>query len=37
LEPADILPYLRATATPGDTDSVLAAIDRFASYYPMYR
>lgn len=35
--PSDILPYLRATATPGDIDSVLAAIDRFAEFYPMYR
>lgn len=37
VSPSDILPYLRATATPGDVDSVLAAIDRFAQYYPMYR
>lgn len=37
LEPGDILPYLSATATRGDTRSVLEAIDRFATYYPMYR
>lgn len=37
VSPADILPYLRATVTPGDIDSVLAAIDRFAEFYPMYR
>jgi hypothetical protein len=37
VQPADILPYLRATARRGDPDSVLAAIDTFASYYPMYR
>lgn len=35
--PGDILPFLRATATPGDVDSVLAAIDVFAAHYPMYR
>lgn len=37
LTPSDILPYLRATANPGDIDSVLSAIDRFAGFYPMYR
>lgn len=37
VQPGDILPYLRATAAAGDVDSVLAGIDRFAGYYPMYR
>lgn len=37
VQPADILPYLRAAATPGDVDSVLRAIDEFASHFPMYR
>lgn len=37
LQPADILPFLRATATPGDIDSVLHAIDEFAAAYPMFR
>ncbi|KAL4443450.1 hypothetical protein ABPG75_011187 [Micractinium tetrahymenae] len=37
VSPSDILPFLRAAATPGDADSVLAAIDRFAEFYPMYR
>ena len=35
--PSDILPFLRAEARPGDVDSVLAAIDAFATFYPMYR
>lgn len=37
VQPADILPFLRATATPGDTESVLQAIDRFAEFFPMFR
>lgn len=37
VSPSDILPFLRANATPGDIDSVLAAIDRFSEFYPMYR
>lgn len=37
VRPADILPYLRATATAGDPASVLVAIDTFALAYPMYR
>jgi hypothetical protein len=37
VKPADILPYLRTNATAGDVNSVLAAIDRFSGYYPMYR
>lgn len=37
ISPADILPYLKATAKQGNPESVLAAIDNFAKYYPMYR
>lgn len=38
VEPADILPYLRASVDPRDpAESVLQAIDRFAGFYPMYR
>ena len=37
IQPSDILPYLRDRATPGDVSSVLAAIDDFAAFYPMYR
>jgi hypothetical protein len=37
IQPSDILPFLRDKATPGDMSSVLAAIDDFAAFYPMYR
>ena len=36
VEPADILPFLEAQTQPGDADGLLAAMDAFASRYPMY-
>ena len=35
--PADILPFIHATAQQGDANAVLAAIDTFAAAYPMFR
>jgi len=36
VEPADILPYLRAHASQGDAAAVLAALEAFSTHYPMY-
>lgn len=36
VEPADLLPFVRASATRGDSASVLAALDEFATHYPNY-
>jgi predicted O-methyltransferase YrrM len=37
LVPADILPFIRATAPRGDAEAVLRSIDTFAKAYPMFR
>ncbi|MEW5317187.1 MAG: hypothetical protein WDW38_008512 [Sanguina aurantia] len=34
--PQDILPFLYATATPGEPRSVLSSIEAFSEHYPMY-
>ena len=34
--PADVLPYLRATAVQGNADSVVAALDAWSRFYPNY-
>jgi hypothetical protein len=34
-QPSDILPYVYDTASRGDADAVLNAIDSFSQYYPM--
>ncbi|KAI8477065.1 MAG: hypothetical protein J3K34DRAFT_516032 [Monoraphidium minutum] len=34
--PADILPWIRAKAAPGDAAAVLGAMDAWAARYPMY-
>ena len=34
--PADVLPFLRATAKQGDADSVVAALESWGSHYPSY-
>jgi predicted O-methyltransferase YrrM len=36
-EPADIVPFVEANAAPGDAKAVLAAMDAFGRYYPMYK
>ena len=36
-QPSDIVPFVEATATRGDAQSVLAAMDTFGQYYPMYK
>ena len=36
-QPADIIPYIKATAKEGDPVSVLNAMDTFGRYYPMYK
>ena len=36
-EPADIVPFVEATAARGDAAAVLAAMDEFGQYYPMYK
>ena len=36
-QPADIIPYIKATAKEGDPVSVLNAMDTFGVYYPMYK
>ena len=36
-QPADIIPYIKATANEGDPASVLTAMDTFGRYYPMYK
>ena len=35
--PSDIMPYIFAKSRAGDVESVLKAMDQFASYYPMYK
>lgn len=37
IEPSDVLAYVKAVARRGDADGVLAAIDKFSAYYPMYK
>ena len=36
-EPADIVPFVEATAARGDAAAVLKAMDEFGEYYPMYK
>jgi predicted O-methyltransferase YrrM len=36
VEPADVLPYVRATARAGDADAVVAALDEWGRHYPNY-
>jgi hypothetical protein len=36
-EPSDILPFIRASAAPGDAQGVLDAMDAFSLYYPQYK
>ena len=36
-QPSDIIPYVRAVAREGDAEGVLAAMDVFGEYYPMYK
>ena len=36
-QPSDIIPYVEATAPRGDARAVLAAMDVFGEYYPMYK
>lgn len=36
-QPSDIVPFVLATATAGDPQSVLTAMDEFGRYYPMYK
>lgn len=35
--PADIMPYIFAKSIEGNAESVLKAMDEFASFYPMYK
>ena len=35
--PTDILPFIFSKSKAGDAESVLSAMDQFASYYPMYK
>jgi predicted O-methyltransferase YrrM len=35
--PADVLPFVRHSAPPGDVGAVLAALDEFTTHYPAYQ